>query len=620
MTLSATLGGLDSFPKRSSRGLRPWSARLAPARLEILESRVLCSTTNAAAAGMFAGAAVPRPAGASASFASATADPVTNPFFIDPALGSDGATELPLTGPDGTPPVGVFQPDGKLLVVGSYGQIKIARLNTDGSVDTTFGSGGAATVGSGSGFISVLVQADGKIVIASGSLYRLNADGTPDPTFQGAYVDFFTSALAQASNGDILVAGSDPTGRARLMAFNPDGSADASFGVSAQVSLPATLTYDRVSQLLVGVDGKITMGGNLRYDFNGPRPVIGGGFVTRFNSDGSPDANFNGGSVVSLSIPGQWPQLTDLQILPDGKLLLVGMGGATLAAGTGEQDVKMARLNSDGSRDITFGADGAVVDDPGANSEVGITMRATITGTGEIVLRGYGNKSAYRGRFTADGTLLQSEHAPTPFNVFVSDFALIGPDGSLQAIGSRAFTNPGGELLTRGVVTRFEEALPSEGPPFISSPTPIDPVAGTAGPQQGGPLQDSNAIDTPSSTSYRALIALDRATLFKARQQRAVQLRRTRSALRTDAAAYRAFRHRVKAMTVAGTVTIAAVSTNAPTTELMSAQLAQAQASLAAERSAIVSFSRSDLSGVFAAKRQLAADIQGLRHAQRAGN
>lgn len=149
-----------------------------------------------------------------------------------------------------------LQADGKIVVAGtSSGAFALARYNTDGSLDTGFDTDGKLTtlVGRASYAQSVVVQADGKILVAGyGSadfgdndfvMARFNADGSLDTTFDGdgkliANIggnDLAYSMVLQA-DGKILVAGSS-SGDFALARFNADGSADTSFS-------PATNTLD----------------------------------------------------------------------------------------------------------------------------------------------------------------------------------------------------------------------------------------------------------------------------------------------------------------------------------------------------------------------------------------
>ena len=114
------------------------------------------------------------------------------------------------------------QPDGKLLVGGSFGQLggaprnDLGRFNSDGSLDATFNPGVSGEV------FTLVVQPDGKILVGGSftmlggggqgtvprqNIGRLNADGSIDPTFDPG-TDGLVEALALQPDGKILVGGS----------------------------------------------------------------------------------------------------------------------------------------------------------------------------------------------------------------------------------------------------------------------------------------------------------------------------------------------------------------------------------------------------------------------------
>jgi uncharacterized delta-60 repeat protein len=168
-----------------------------------------------------------------------------------------------------------IQPDGKVLVGGGFTNFnltlryRIARLNSDGSVDQSFNPGNGATYVEDT-VRAVLVQPDGKIIVAGEfglfggdtwprSLCRLNADGTRDLTFNTpGGVSGSVNALARQPNGKIVLGGRFSTvggvTRGNLAVLNPDGSLDTSFdpGTGANGVLNATVSQP---------DGKVVFGG-----------------------------------------------------------------------------------------------------------------------------------------------------------------------------------------------------------------------------------------------------------------------------------------------------------------------------------------------------------------------
>jgi len=248
----------------------------------------------------------------------------------------------------------VVQPDDKVIVVGSFTRANgfarnsIARLNADGSVDTSF-------VGDLLGPAQTLaLQPDGKVLVAGvvsftggvarWGIVRLNSNGTLDQTFNahsGTNVDV-RSVISQP-DGKILIGGrfTEVNGVARnyLARLNPDGSLDTAFIPSSRVFTSVVYT------LALQPDGKILAGGaglvSPTFHYTG---------LVRLNADGSLDKTF---TVTGANV------VLDLHLLGDGKVLVVGafdsVGGVARS--------RVARLNADGSLDPSF--------DPGAGSGVG---------------------------------------------------------------------------------------------------------------------------------------------------------------------------------------------------------------------------------------------------------
>jgi uncharacterized delta-60 repeat protein len=258
----------------------------------------------------------------------------------------------------------VVQPDGKLVIAG-YG---IIRLNPDGSRDSGFQ---ARLRGNGVLIGQVLVQTDGRILVSDrsaaglidleqvASIVRLNVRGSrdvdfhPDPSFIGVY------AMALDATGRILVAGySRFPFRIGIMRLNSDGSRDRSFAVDDSVPLSG------ISAIALQTDGRVLIGAVHEF----------GGRVTRLNTDGSLDFTFGSGT-------GTVPRgARALALQPDGRVLL---GGGTLT-----------RLNSDGSLDAEF--------DSGSGFDGGVTSVA-VQADGKILIAGYFTMAAGRPRVLKPG-------------------------------------------------------------------------------------------------------------------------------------------------------------------------------------------------------------------------
>ena len=165
------------------------------------------------------------------------------------------------------------QADGKILAGGAFTTLapnggaavtrnRIARLETDGRLDQTLNPG----VSGGSNFVfATAVQADGKILIggsfstvlgvARNNIARLNTDGTLDTTFN-PNADSDVYAIAVQADGKILVGGFFSTiggqPRSFIARLNPDGTADSW----------NPITNNEVNTIVVQADGKVLVGGN----------------------------------------------------------------------------------------------------------------------------------------------------------------------------------------------------------------------------------------------------------------------------------------------------------------------------------------------------------------------
>ncbi|NDF01628.1 MAG: hypothetical protein EB034_25705, partial [Verrucomicrobia bacterium] len=275
---------------------------------------------------------------------------VTRPGLV--ALNSGGAVDSSFNvgrGPDNAVYAVNIQSDGKILIGGFFTLVDginrsfIARLNVDGSVDTGFTPGagadgpvrGIATDPSG----RVFIVGDFSSVdsVARNRIARLNSDGTVDKTFDpGTGADGSISAVAVNAASQPVVGGvfTNVNGIAsrRLARFNVNGVVDTTFAVG-------TGADEFVSALVVQPDGRVVIGGGFT-SVNG----LARNRIARLNSDGSVDATFNIGSGANDVVSVIHLQPTDGSVLIGGSFtVLNGMtqnhvarliGGANLGSGS----------------------------------------------------------------------------------------------------------------------------------------------------------------------------------------------------------------------------------------------------------------------------------------------
>jgi uncharacterized delta-60 repeat protein len=322
---------------------------------------------------------------------------------LDAAFGAAGRTTTDFLGSSDDANAVALQPDGKIVVAGSSRDLadltfSMARYNTDGSLDASFGVGGKV-VGN---FIDdlllasdVAVQADGRIVVAGSSfgefaVARYESDGRLDASFgAGGKVatDFFgngagAEALGIQPDGRIVVVGVavSNTSAADFAAarYNSDGSPDESFGAGGKLSVPS-FGHDEANALALQPDGRILVAGTL---FNGL-----GGFdfgLMRFNEDGSLDENFGKTGRVTTDFSGSSEGVFDVALQADGRIVAVG----TTVSSTNPlvANFAIARYKSDGTLDSSFGAGGRVATDLFGGDEQALAL--AIQADGRLVVAG----------------------------------------------------------------------------------------------------------------------------------------------------------------------------------------------------------------------------------------
>ncbi|MDN3723010.1 T9SS type A sorting domain-containing protein [Aequorivita sp. SDUM287046] len=343
--------------------------------------------------------------------------------ILDTSFGNNGIATTQVSPTYNFATATKVQPDGKILVVGDSGEpatykATVVRFNADGSLDTSFGTGGNATITiptAKSFGMDVALQDDGKIVVGARTwdnvtgdfvLARLNADGSFDSSFGTNGVVIANSgasdvaaSLLIADDGKIYMAG-DSDNNFSIAKFNTDGTMDTSFGTNGW-SIIAFSSSSYAQDIAFQNDGKIVMGG-----FS----IISGGryqmAAARITADGALDNSFGTDGKVAFNFGIDHDIATALGIQSDGKIVL---GGHTYITSNPRlsYDFAVARLNTDGSLDTTYGNNGVtttqIVDE--ANYANGLVIQAD----DKVVLAGRTVKEFDYDfamiRFNTDGTL-----------------------------------------------------------------------------------------------------------------------------------------------------------------------------------------------------------------------
>ncbi len=223
-----------------------------------------------------------------------------------------------------------LQSDGKIIVTGAVdttpynNAIAIVRYNGDGTLDTTFGTGGkvwANITGAQSSETvrAVAVQPDGKIVITGDSMRII-----PPPALDNIWSQFVARYL-------------------------PNGTLDGTFGVGGIVKAQTGSTSASGQSLAIQPDGKILVGGNLWINTPG-QPTYRAYYVARLNSDGNGDQNWATPQIPYTSSDSIGPSsgITAVAVQPDGRV--VALGHITR---------RLFQFTSTGLPDTGFDSDGA---------------------------------------------------------------------------------------------------------------------------------------------------------------------------------------------------------------------------------------------------------------------
>ncbi len=322
---------------------------------------------------------------------------------LDRSYGTGGTVELQVGGPSGGNSVAIA-PDGRIVLAG-FGQrgghlaFAAVRLRGDGRLDPSFGSGGEQTVVVGSGAIanSVLIEPDGRIVLAGTSakigatasdnavtLVRLTAAGQIDRSFgTGGIARLAAPAaawgMARQRDGRIIVAGQSnapPTGdlfTTLLQAISgtqvflvarvlPSGTLDPGFGRNGVVHIPVgeQAIGDAVA---IEPDGRIVVAGSA---FAG-RAIAA---VARLLPSGANDPAFGAGGLTTFALGRAINAVT---IAPGNRILLAGSGPTAI------------RLTARGGLDPSFGTGGIVAYPVGQNDAANAVA---IQADGGILLAG----------------------------------------------------------------------------------------------------------------------------------------------------------------------------------------------------------------------------------------
>jgi uncharacterized delta-60 repeat protein len=332
-----------------------------------------------------------------------------------------------------------LQSSGKILVAGRFKVQNstyktLIRLNTDGSIDTTFNNL-SSEFSDGEIIVKVVVRPSGSIFIggnigvtngsvASNTVVKLDSNGVFDAGFVFVPFGGFLKDFAVQPDERILVCDQN-IGR-----YNSDGSIDNSFVIAA--------TNTIVRRLLVQPDGKILVGG----DFNNVNGFLQSR-IARLNPDGGVDVNFNTNGVGANTNSS----VNDIGLASDGTIFI----GGTFSTFNGVTRSKIAKLNADGTLDTAFTytppSVNTVINDLEVLGNGKILAAGTLTGAANDAVSqlnadgsndaGFSTKVGKSARVRkilqqADGKVLVAGEFPIINGVARNSLARLNADGSLD--------------------------------------------------------------------------------------------------------------------------------------------------------------------------------------------
>jgi uncharacterized delta-60 repeat protein len=422
---------------------------------------------------------------------------IADPGDLDQGFGSGGKviTTFPgqLESLGGAYAVGL-QADGKIVAAGwsfpsapgSHGRFALARYNVDGSLDTSFGTGGKVRTGFGSANAiarALALQADGKIVAAGTpgfSLARYKTDGTLDGDFGvsgtisgnvGLGSDAF--ALSLQPDGKLVVAGysvsSGSTTDFAVARYTIRGGLDDSFGRGG-VATSDLLPFDQAFAVAVQPDGKILAAGRASADVNfGPSLFA----LARYNPDGSPDVSFGQvGKVTTAFGSGAFDRVSAMALQSDGKIVVAGITETNVYNGASAFTV--ARYNPDGSLDNAFGTAGKAITtfpkDSGIKSDAALSL--AVQPDGRIVVGGHATSGLGEfalARYNPDGSPdVGFGNAGTVNTAFSASAGSIRVGNGFYGLALQ----PDGKIVAAGVFSGAFALARYEGRPAVEPPNP----------------------------------------------------------------------------------------------------------------------------------------------------
>jgi uncharacterized delta-60 repeat protein len=356
--------------------------------------------------------------------------------ILDPVFSSGGVAshDVGFTATSGL----AVQPDGKSVIAGIIGspgseEFGLTRYNADGSLDTSFGTNGVASVsfqGTNDTPSSVALLPDGDILVAGtstvtsgGSEFAIalfNADGTLDTSFgsgTGKVLTSFATGSTDIANavvlglgGEFFVVGSSTAGGTgtdfAMAAYDADGTPATGFNSSGRELGDFSGGNDSANAAVVQSNGELVVAGSTANPSTGVTSIA----LARLLPNGAPDIHFGTKGLIVTNLRGADDEATSVALAAKGAIVVGGESATgSLAAGTLATDFAVLRYTSAGKLDRTFNRTGSIITSFGEDAAV---TRVLVQSDGTIIASGktassFGSTSLgiAVARYTAKGTL-----------------------------------------------------------------------------------------------------------------------------------------------------------------------------------------------------------------------
>jgi uncharacterized delta-60 repeat protein len=336
-------------------------------------------------------------------------------------------------------------PDGKIIVILKTSNLTVAKYNTDGSLDVTFGNSGFVELDQiyQDNFYYVLkILYDGKIVVGHDKIYKLNPNGSFDTSFNGVgYFDMSSETNYKMGHADTLFI--TPNNKIiisceydngvdyvfGLLRINLNGGIDTTYGTNGFFltkinPIVSEFSIEYAFKILKQTDNKLLMVGYSNLN----------SFIVRMDENADIDTTYGVNGVVYLSYANSI-YVNDAQILPDDKLLLSSFSSLGV--------YQTIKLNVNGTFDNSFGVNGFSTDNIG-----NISYCIFVLPDGKILKAGSKSGQFRVSRYNGDGSIDTSFGVNGEVNV-----VSLGIDidwGFVESSFSKIILQPDGKIILGG--------------------------------------------------------------------------------------------------------------------------------------------------------------------------